>query len=124
MAKFFGMFQSAVDDDPLSTAKSVATWAEKRPGNDPMGMVMGMTHLLEEMSTKQPELTPNRVQALLALDRLSLVPLAQLQQQYRLPSLSDDVRQQLWHARNNLARWFAYAYEQTFEAIRKQEDRT
>lgn len=125
MAKFFGMFQSAaVDDAPLSTVKSVTTWAEKRPANDPMGMVIGMTHLLEEMSTKQPPTTPNRVQALLALDRLSLSPLAQLQQQYRLPSLSDDIRQQLWHARNNLARWMAYAYEQTFESIRKDDDRS
>jgi hypothetical protein len=124
MAKFFGMFQNATDDEPLSTVKAVQTWAEKRPANDPMGMVVGMTHLLEDMSTRQPAATPNRVQALLTLDRLSLVPLAQLQQQYRLPSLSDDIRQQLWHARNNLARWLAYAYEQTFESIRKDDDRS
>jgi len=124
MAKFFGMFQNATDDEPLSTVKAVQAWAEKRPANDPMGMVVGMTHLLEDMSTRQPAATPNRVQALLTLDRLSLVPLAQLQQQYRLPSLSDDIRQQLWHARNNLARWLAYAYEQTFESIRKDDDRS
>src|SRR5512144_2529890 len=125
MAKFFGMFQTAGgDDDPLSTAKAVGAWVEKRPANDPMGLVIGMTHLLEDMSTRQPAVTPNRVQALLTLDRLSLAPLAQLQQQYRLPSLSDDVRQQLWHARNNLARWLAFAYEQTYEGIRKEEDRT
>jgi hypothetical protein len=123
MAKFFGMFQTQTDDEPLASAKSVSAWAEKRPPNDPMGLVMGMTQLLEEQSTRRPEASPGRVQALLALDRLSLVPLAQLQQQYRLSSLSDDVRQQLWHARNNLARWFAYAYEQTYENIRNQTDR-
>src|SRR5258706_15992989 len=115
MAKFWGLFQPAGEDEPLSTVKSVHVWVEKRPANDPMGMVIGMTHLLEDASTKQPAMSPSRVQALLTLDRLSLSPLAQLQQQYRLASLSDDVRQQLWHARNNLARWFAYAYEQTFE---------
>jgi len=41
-----------------------------------------------------------------------------------MPSLSDEVRQQLWHARNDLARWFGYAYEQMYEAIRNQEDRS
>ncbi|MEP6701397.1 MAG: hypothetical protein ABJB04_00310 [Betaproteobacteria bacterium] len=124
MAKFFGMFQSsAVDEDALSSPKSVNAWAETHPANDPMGMIMGMTHLLEELSTKQPEVTPNRVQAMLALDRVSQAPLAQLQNQYRMPGLSDDVRQQLWHARNNLARWFAYAYEQIYESIRNRPDR-
>jgi len=123
MARFFGMFQTVVDEDPLGTAKAVASWVEKRPANDPMGLVIAMTHLLEDASAKQPPITPNRVQALLTLDRLSLAPLAQLQAQYRLPSLSDEVRQQLWHARNNLARWVAYAYEQIYEAIRKQENR-
>jgi hypothetical protein len=117
------MFQTVVDEDPLSTAKVVTSWVEKRPANDPMGLVIAMTHLLEDASAKQPAITPSRVQALLALDRLSLAPLAQLQAQYRLPSLSDEVRQQLWHARNNLARWIAYAYEQMYEAIRKQDNR-
>jgi len=124
MARFFGMFQSAVEEDALSSAKSVAAWAAKLPANDPMGTVIAMTRLLEEMSTRQPQVTPGRVQALLLLDRDSLAPLAQLQMQYRLPSLSDEVRQQLWHARNDLARWFGYAYEQMYEAIRNQEDRS
>ena len=114
---------SQVDDEPLASPKGVTAWAEKRPANDPMGLVMGMTQLLEEQSTRPQDVTPSRLQALLALDRVSLVPLAQLQQQYRLPSLSDDVRQQLWHARNNLARWFAYAYEQAYEQVRNQPDR-
>jgi hypothetical protein len=124
MARFFGMFQTAVEEDALSSAKAVTAWAEKMPANDPMGMVIAMTRLLEEVSTKQPPMTPGRVQALLLLDRSSLSPLAQLQQQYRLPSLSDEVRQQLWHARNDLARWLGYAYEQTYEAVRKEQDRS
>jgi hypothetical protein len=118
------MFQSADEDEALASAKSVNAWAEKLPANDPMGMVIAMTGLLEELSTRQPAITPNRVQALLLLDRLSQAPLAQLQQQYRLPTLSDEVRQQLWHARNNLARWFAYAYEQAYDAIRGRDDKS
>jgi len=81
MARFFGMFQSAVEEDALSSAKSVAAWTAKLPANDPMGTVIAMTRLLEEMSTRQPQVTPGRVQALLLLDRDSLAPLAQLQMQ-------------------------------------------
>src|SRR5258706_3970965 len=125
MAKsFFKLFQPAAEEgDALSSPKAVAAWADKLPGNDPMGLVLAMTRLLEELSTRPAPISPGRVQALLALDRMSLGPLGQLQIQYRLPSLSDDVRQQLWHARNDLARWFAYAYEQVYIAIGQQPDR-
>ncbi|MEO8133465.1 MAG: hypothetical protein ABI831_05790 [Betaproteobacteria bacterium] len=124
MAKsFFGLFQTAVEEEPLSSVKSVQAWAARLPANDPMGTVRAMIHLLEDISTRQPAMTPNRVQALVAFDSLSLGPLGQLQVQYRLPTLSDDVRQQLWYARNDLARWFAFAYEQVYEGVRNQPDR-
>ena len=123
MAKsFFGLFQTAVEDEPLSNAKAVQAWADNLPANNPLGAVEAMIHLLEDLGTRQPPVTPGRVQALLALDSLSLGPLGQLQLQYRLPTLSDDVRQQLWYARNDLARWFAYAYEQVHEGVRNQND--
>lgn len=123
MAKsFFGLFQTAVEDEPLSSAKAVSAWAERLPANNPLGVVDAMIHLLEDMGTRQPPITPGRVQALLALDSLSLAPLGQLQMQYRVSTVSDDVRQQLWYARNDLSRWFAYAYEQVYEGVRNQNE--
>ncbi len=119
---FFGLFQTAVEEEPLASVKALHTWAGKLPGNDPMGAVKAMIHLLEDAGTRQPAVTPARIQALLALDSLALGPLGQIQVQYRLPTVSDDVRQQLWYARNDLARWFAYAYEQIFEGVRGQSD--
>lgn len=123
MAKsIFGLFQTANEDEPLADVKSVRRWAATLPTNDPMGAVMAMVHRLEETSTKQPAVTANRILAVLELDRLSLPLQAHLQVQYRLPALSDDVRQNLWYARNDLARWLAYAYEQISEGIRSQAE--
>ncbi len=123
MAKsFFGLFQSASPDEPLASVKAISAWVEKLPANDPVGGVMAMIHLLEETSAKQPPVTASRIQALLTLDRLSLPLQTHLQAQYRLPALSDDVRQHLWYARNDLARWLAYGYEQVYEKSRDQLD--
>jgi hypothetical protein len=125
MAKsIFGLFQSANQDEPLENVKSVRAWAARLPANDPMGGVKAMVHLIEEASVKQPAVTANRILAVLELDRLSLPLQTQLQVQYRLPALSDEVRQNLWYARNDLARWLAYTYERIYEGIRSQpEDR-
>ena len=121
MAKsFFGLFKSATDDEPLASAKGVSSWAANLPANDPMGGVMAIIHLLEEAGAKQPPVTAGRIHALLTLDRLSLPLQTHLQGQYRLPALSDDVRQHLWYARNDLARWLAYAYERIYEGSRDQ----
>ena len=123
MAKsFFGLFQTAQPDEPLANVKAISAWAANLPANDPMGGVMAMIHLLEETSTKQPQVTVNRILALLTLDRLSLPLQTHLQTQYRLPALSDDVRQHLWYARNDLARWLAYGYEQIYESSRNQPE--
>jgi cyclic-di-GMP-binding protein len=120
----FGLFQTANQDEPLANVKALSRWAADLPANDPMGGVMAMVHLLEETCAKQPAVTAGGILAVLALDRLSLPQQALLQVQYRLSGLSDDVRQHLWYARNDLARWLAYAYEQIYEGIRSQpEDR-
>lgn len=119
MAKtFFGLFQSASPDEPLASVKAIAAWAAKLHANDPMSGVMAMIHLLEETSTRQPPVSASRIHALMALDRISLPLQEHVQGQYRLPGLSDDVRQHLWYARNDLARWLAYGYEQIYEGSR------
>jgi cyclic-di-GMP-binding protein len=119
----FGLFQTANQDanqdESLANVQSVGRWAANLPANDPMGGVMAMVHLLEERA-KQPAVTADRILAVLELDRLSLPLQVHLQVQYRSPTLSDEVRQQLWYARNDLARWLAYAYEQLYEGIRSQ----
>ena len=116
MAKsIFGLFKTDTGDEPLANVKAVARWAAALPANDPVAGVAAMVHLLEEMGAAQPALTVDRTLALLDLDRLSVPLQGQLQAQYRLPVLSEDVRQSLWHARNDLMRWLAFAYEQIYE---------
>lgn len=73
----------------------------------------------EDVSAAQPAPTLSRVQALLALDRLTLPIQAEVLAQHRLPSISEDVRRRLWHAVNDLARWLAYTYEQAGSAARR-----
>ena len=125
MAKtFFGLFQAASPDEPLANVRSVSKWAANLPANDPMGGVTAIVHLLEAMSSKPPAVTGSMILALHELDRLSLPLQAHLQVQYRLAGLSDEVRQHLWYARNDLSRWLAYAYEKVYEGIRNHpEDR-
>ena len=112
MAKsFFGIFRSANQDDPLASVKSVQAWAAGLPAKDPVGALGAIVRVLENMGTTQPEVTSNRVLALMAMDRLSLPIQAEVLLQYRLPAMSGEVRRRLWHTCNDLARWFAHAYE-------------
>ncbi|MBK9608153.1 MAG: hypothetical protein IPO58_17575 [Betaproteobacteria bacterium] len=108
----FGMFRGARQDDPLASVKAITAWAAGLPANDPLGALEAVVRLLEDASAAQPAATLSRVQALQALDRLTLPIQAEILAQHRLPSLSEDVRRRLWHAANDLARWLAYAYEQ------------
>ena len=118
---FFGMFRSARQDDPLASAKAVAAWAAGLPAKDPLGALEAVVRLLEDANATQPVANLSRVQALLALDRLTLPIQAEILAQHRLPSLSEDVRRRLWHAVNDLARWLAYTYEQAGGAAPPRE---
>ena len=116
MAKsVFGLFRTATKDEPLEIVKATERWVANLPANDPIGGAVTLASLLEETYAKHPPVTADGTLALLELDRLSLPLQAQLQSQYRLPAMSEEVRQNLWHARNNLARWLAYAYQQICE---------
>lgn len=108
---FLGMFRSTRQDDPLANVKSVEAWAARLPANDPLGVLEAAVRLLEDLGTAQSEVNASRVLALMALDRLTLPMQAEVLAQYRMPTLSEDVRRRLWHACNDLGRWFAYAYE-------------
>jgi cyclic-di-GMP-binding protein len=120
---FLGMFRGAKQDDPLTSVKAVNAWAAGLPAKDPLGALEAIVRVLEDMGTAQPEVTPNRVLALMALDRLSLPMQAKVQLQYRLPAVSEDVRRRLWYACNNLARWFAHAYELVCGDTEAQNDK-
>jgi hypothetical protein len=74
--------------------------------------------MLEDVGARQMKVTPSRVQALLELDRHSLVLQSRLVKQYLHPALSELVRQRLWHANDDLARWFAYLYEHMFAGLK------
>ena len=112
-----GLFKTRSGEDALADVSSLALWLEKQPVNDYLGTQEAMVRLLEDMAARQPKVTSNRVQAVLELDRVSTPVQARLLKQYLQPSLSDAVRQRLWHASDDLARWFAYTYEQHFEAL-------
>ena len=121
---FFGMFRGANQDDPLASVKAVRAWATGLPANDPLGGLEAIVRLLENLGATQPAVTANRIQALLTLDQLSLPLQTDVLVQYRLPTLSDDVRRRLWHACNDMARWFAYAYEHVYGGFGAGEDRS
>jgi hypothetical protein len=111
-----GLFRTAGSEDPLEDVKALAVWMGKQPFNDYLGIQEAMVRVLEDMGARQPRVTPNRVLAVLELDRLSMPIQARLLKQCLQPSLSDSVRQSLWHAGDDLARWFAYTYENLLEA--------
>ena len=112
-----GYFRSASAEDPLTDAKAIEIWFRKQPGNDYLATSEAMVRALEDMGARQAKVTPGRVQAVLELDRLSMPIQARLLKQFLQTNLSDSVRQRLWHALDDLARWFAYSYESLFEAM-------
>ena len=114
-----GLFRSSSGEDALADVNALALWVEKLPANDYIGTQEAMVRLLEDMAARQPKVTPNRVRAVLELDRVSTPVQSRLLKQYLQPSLSDAVRQRLWHACDDLARWFAYTYEHLFEGLQE-----
>ena len=117
----FGI-QIASRDDPLANAKSIRLWARQLPRNDPIGAVEAIIRLLEGAGTPTTTVTLSRLQAVLELDRISVPLQAQLRTQYRIPAMSDEVRQRLWRASDELAHRFAHVYEGTYRGIRAQGD--
>ena len=114
-----GLFKTASGEDALADVNSLALWLEKQPANDYLGTQEAMVRILEDMAARQPKVTPNRVRAVLELDRVSTPVQSRLLKQYLQPTLSDAVRQRLWHACDDLARWFGYTYEHHFEALQE-----
>ena len=112
-----GLFRTSAGEDPLTDAKALDTWFRKQPANDYLATSEAMVRVLEDVGARQPKVTASRVLAVLELDRLSTAIHARLLKQYLQPNLSDQIRQRLWHALDDLARWFAYTYENLFEAM-------
>lgn len=111
-----GMFRSSGNEDPLADNRALAAWVAKQPANDDIAFQEAMVRMLEAMASRQPRITPHRMLAVLELDRLSTPVQARLLGQFLRPSLSDAVRQRLWHAGDDLSRWFVYTYEHLFDA--------
>jgi hypothetical protein len=118
MASTLFGFQITSRDDPLANAKSLRAWSARLPRNDPVGAVEAIIHLLETAGAAQPAVTLNRLRAVLELDRISVPLQAQLRAQYRMAALSDEVRQRLWRACDDLAHWFAHVYEVIYDGMR------
>jgi hypothetical protein len=112
----FGIFELANRDDPLANRKSARMWFTRVPANDPVGAVEAVTMLLEGPMATQP-LELGRVQAVLEVDRIVSPMHEQLRGQYRLPSVSDEVRQRLWLACDRLARAFTQFYERACQEL-------
>ena len=112
-----GLFRASGTEDPLTDVKSTESWFHRQPANDYLATSEAMVRALEELGARQPKVTPGRVLSVLELDRLSLPIQARLMKQYLQVNLSDSVRQRLWHALDDLARWLAYTYENLFQAM-------
>ena len=112
-----GLFRASGTEDPLTDAKSTESWFNRQPANDYLATSEAIVRALEELGARQPKITPGRILAVLELDRLSLPIQARLMKQYLQANLSDSVRQRLWHALDDLARWLAYTYENLFQVL-------
>src|SRR4051812_8779150 len=113
----FGLFQRTRRDDPLASARAIRGWVSRLPANDPVGAVEAMIALLERPITTEIEFSANRLNGLLELDRLSVPLQERLEAQHRVPALSDEVRERLWRACDNLARAFAQIFERIAENL-------
>jgi len=116
----FGIFEIANRDDPLANRKSARLWASRLPANDPVGAIEEVIALLEGPAATATPSTIARTRAALELDRIVSPVHAQLQAQYQLASVSDEVRQRLWSECDRLARAFAQAYERACGALAPQ----
>ncbi|MEP6701398.1 MAG: hypothetical protein ABJB04_00315 [Betaproteobacteria bacterium] len=113
----FGIIELANHDDPLANRKSARLFAADLPANDPVGAVEAVTALLEAPSSARHPIDLAAAQAILELDRIVSPLHAQLRAQYRLTTVSEDVRQRLWRACDRVARAFASIYERVCEAL-------
>ncbi|MBK8739600.1 MAG: hypothetical protein IPM02_08695 [Betaproteobacteria bacterium] len=121
--RLFGI-QIARRDDPLANEKSVRLWVSGLPPNDPVGAIEAISRLLESARAAPPAATHDYLRALMELDRAAVPLQAQLQAQSRMATMSDDVRQRLWRACDDVARGFAHRYEQVGEAVQVEGDHT
>jgi cyclic-di-GMP-binding protein len=115
-------FQVASRDDPLANVKSIRVWSARLPRTDPVGAVEAIIHLLETAGAAQSVVTLNRLLAVMELDRISMPLQAQLRTQYRMAAMSDEVRQRLWRACDNLAHRFGHVYEVISGSMRAPGD--
>ncbi|MEO8133463.1 MAG: hypothetical protein ABI831_05780 [Betaproteobacteria bacterium] len=113
----FGLFRQADEEDPLSNGKSLAAWLQRQPNNDFLALQEAIVRLLEDFAARRPKITPTRVLVVMELDQVAASIQMRLMAQYLQPTLSEKVRQRLWHAADDVARWFAYVYEQLFEGL-------
>lgn len=115
MSSFLG-FQIVSRDNPLANVKSLRVWMQGVPRNDAVAAMEAIVALLQ---TEAPRADGSvaRLEAIMELDRLA-VPLAQhLRSQYRLITMSDDVRQRLFRACDGMAQAFSQAYGEYAKAI-------
>ena len=115
-SSFFKMFRGNRPQDPMEDPKTAHVFLDSLPKNDPLGLLEAIVAMLEDRGAGMALMSSNRVQALLVLDRGSLVAQSSALLQYRAPNISDDARRRLWHAGNGLSRWFAHAYERASAA--------
>jgi hypothetical protein len=112
-----GLFRRDGEPDHLAGRKALAAWLAEQPANDDLGLQEAMIRLLEDMGARHAKASSARIRAVLELDRLSQPLQERLLRQFLHPALSDVVRQRLWHANEDLARWFAYTFENFFTAL-------
>ena len=112
-----GLFRRDGEPDHLADRKALAAWLAEQPANDDLGLQEAMIRLLEDMGARHAKASTTRVRAVLELDRVSQDSQKRVLKQFLHPALSDLVRQRLWHANEDLARWFAYTFENLFTAL-------
>lgn len=112
-----GLFRRDGEPDHLADRKALAAWLAEQPANDDLGLQEAMIRLLEDMGARHANASTARIRAVLELDRVSQPLQGRLLKQFLHPALSDLVRQRLWHANEDLARWFAYSFENFFTAL-------
>lgn len=109
-------FQLTSRGDPLANPKSVRAWMANVPRNDPVSAVEAINSLLATAPARADGSVP-RLHAILELDRIAAPLFELLRQQYRLASISDDVRQRILRGCDALAAGFSQAYAEYAKQI-------
>jgi len=116
----FDIFQFVNRTDPLANRKSARAWAASLPANDPVGAVDRVASLVGGPMALQSDMDINRARAILELDRMTDPLARQLRAQYRLASLSEDVRERLWQVCDRGSRAFGHAYERVCSSLSEE----